>query len=72
MLYANRLMAHKEGDIMGIMGISNDVGIVFVRGPTSSVYWSGGSPTLKRDSRIARISRMVYDYQEQASHGNLQ
>ncbi|MGE5484082.1 MAG: serine hydrolase [Ignavibacteriales bacterium] len=63
-------VAHKEGDITGV---SNDVGIVFARRPyILCVLSRGQSDTEAGFGKIAAISKMVYDYQEQANRGNLQ
>ncbi|NPV71559.1 MAG: serine hydrolase [Firmicutes bacterium] len=61
-------VAHKEGDITGV---SNDAGVVFSRHPYVICILSKGQPDAEAGfSKIADISRMVYDYQEQVYGGN--
>ena len=56
------IVAHKEGDVSGI---ANDVGIVFTDKPYILVILSKGVPDIDEGfARIARISQMVYEYQE--------
>lgn len=56
------VVAHKEGDVSGI---TNDVGIVFRDKPYILVILSKGVSDIDEGFvRIARISKMVYDYQE--------
>lgn len=55
-------VAHKEGDITGV---ADDVGIVFARRPYILAVMSEGVPSIEEGfADIARISRMVYDFQE--------
>lgn len=55
-------VAHKEGDITGV---ADDVGIVFARRPYILAIMSEGVPDIETGfADIARISRMVYDFQE--------
>ncbi|NPV71190.1 MAG: serine hydrolase [Firmicutes bacterium] len=57
-------VAHKEGDITGV---ADDVGIVFSRHPYILSVLSEGQRDVEAGFRkIAEISRMVFDYQEQA------
>ena len=56
-------VAHKEGDITGV---ADDVGVVFSRRPYILAVMSQGVPDIETGfADIARISRMVYDFQEQ-------
>lgn len=55
-------VAHKEGDIVGV---SDDVGIVFSRHPYVLCILSEGQKDVEAGFRkIAEVSRMVFDYQE--------
>lgn len=55
-------VAHKEGDITGV---ADDVGVVFARRPYILAIMSEGVPDIETGfADIARISRMVYDFQE--------
>ncbi len=55
-------VAHKEGDIAGV---ADDVGVVFARRPYILAIMSQGVPDIETGfADIARISRMVYDFQE--------
>ena len=55
-------VAHKEGDIEGV---ADDVGIVFGRRPFVLAVLSKNVDTIDRGFEdIARISKIVYDYQE--------
>lgn len=55
-------VAHKEGDITGV---ADDVGVVFARRPYILAIMSQGVPDIETGfADIARISRMVYDFQE--------
>lgn len=55
-------VAHKEGDISGV---ADDVGIVFSRRPYILCIMSQGVENVDAGfADIARISRMVYDFQE--------
>lgn len=54
-------VAHKEGDLAGV---ANDVGIVFASRPyILCVLSRGQADTEAGFAKIARLSRMVYDYQ---------
>ncbi len=54
-------VAHKEGDVWGV---ANDVGIVFARRPYILAILSRGETDVDKGfTRIAEISRMVYDFQ---------
>lgn len=56
------IVAHKEGDVSGV---ANDVGIVFQDKPYILVVLSKGVSDIDEGfARIARISKIVYDYQE--------
>ncbi|HEY8416162.1 MAG TPA: serine hydrolase [Thermaerobacter sp.] len=62
MLPDDVLVAHKEGDIEGV---ANDVGIVFSSRPFILSILSENVPDIDRGFEdIARISKIVYDYQE--------
>ena len=55
-------VAHKEGDVEGV---ADDVGIVFGRRPFVLAILSKGVEDIDRGfADIARISKIVYDYQE--------
>lgn len=55
-------VAHKEGDISGV---ADDVGVVFASRPYILAVMSEGVPDIETGfADIARISRMVYDFQE--------
>ncbi len=55
-------IAHKEGNITGV---ANDVGIVFSPHPYILCILSQGQPDVDQGFRkIARLSRLVYEYQE--------
>ncbi|WP_324669471.1 serine hydrolase [Geochorda subterranea] len=55
-------VAHKEGDITGV---ADDVGVVFARRPYILAIMSEGVPDIETGfADVARISRMVYDFQE--------
>lgn len=55
-------VAHKEGDLVGV---ADDVGVVFSRRPFILCVLSEGVDDLDAGFRdIARISRMVYEFQE--------
>ena len=54
-------MAHKEGDVWGV---ADDAGIVFARRPYILVVLSRGETDVDKGfTRIAEISRIVYDFQ---------
>lgn len=62
MLPDDVLVAHKEGDIEGV---ANDVGIVFSSRPFILSILSENVPSIDQGFEdIARISKIVYDYQE--------
>ncbi|MGB9904258.1 MAG: serine hydrolase [Desulfotomaculales bacterium] len=57
------VVAHKEGDLDE--GVANDAGVVFSSRPYILVVLSAGVNNLEEGfADIARISKMVYDYQE--------
>lgn len=61
-LPAKVIVAHKEGDVQGI---ANDVGIVFANKPYILVVLSKGVSDIDEGfARIARLSKIVYDYQD--------
>ncbi|MBE3599276.1 MAG: serine hydrolase [Limnochordaceae bacterium] len=58
-------VAHKEGDVQGV---ADDVGIVFARQPYILAIMSEGVQDIESGfADIARISRMVYDFQEKVA-----
>ena len=60
-------VAHKEGDISGV---ADDVGVVFSRRPYILAVMSKGVPDVDTGfTDIARISKMVYDFQETLASG---
>lgn len=55
-------VAHKEGEVEGV---TDDVGVVFARRPyILAVLSDGQADPLAGFKEVARLSRMVYDYQE--------
>jgi beta-lactamase class A len=63
LLPENVVVAHKEGDLDE--GVANDAGVVFSSRPYILVVLSAGVNNLEEGfADIARIGKMVYDYQE--------
>lgn len=66
-LPSNLIVAHKEGDVVGV---ADDVGVVFSRRPFILCVLSKGVEGTDEGFRdIARITRMVYDFQEGLAGG---
>lgn len=67
-LPARLIVAHKEGDVMGV---ADDVGVVYSRRPfILSVMSKGVDDTDEGFRDISRITRMVHDYQEGLAAGS--
>ncbi len=66
LLPAGVRVAHKEGDVMGV---SDDVGVVYGRHPFILCVMSEGQADVEEGFRtIARLTRLVYDYQESVAY----
>ncbi len=66
LLPAGVRVAHKEGDVSGV---SDDVGVVYGRHPFILCVLSEGQADVEEGFRtIARLTRLVYDYQESVAH----